>query len=470
MVFNSYEFILLFFPFAFIAYHLAVRFSKELTAKIILLIASSIFICAFDITSFAVLLLSLAINYAINFGLTKSKSKKLLILGIVFNVLYLCVFKYANTVFSFINSPFSILLPVGISFYTFQQIAYLVDGYKKYLSADSFIDYALFVTFFPKFIQGPIILREDFMPQLKSAIGHGMDFGNIFNGLATFAVGLGKKVLIADTFAKIVDYGHGTVATLNSFEALIVILGYTFQLYFDFSGYCDMAIGLGRMFNFSLPRNFDSPYKALNISDFWKRWHITLTSFLTKYIYFPLGGNRKGTARTYLNIMVIYIISGLWHGTGTTFLFWGILHGLASILYRATKKQYDKFPRIIKWSLTFIFINFTWVFFRSHSINDGFMLIRRVFEGGKEFSINAELTETLLQPTLLSIPSQIIGLNITVVLGFVAALCLVLFTKNSEEIAENRKPTILNWIFTYTILMISILSLSGVSTFLYSNF
>ena len=276
--------------------------------------------------------------------------------------------------------------------------------------------------------------------------------------------------MIADKFGIFADYGFGSISSLTSYEALLTILAYTFQLYFDFSGYSDMAVGIARMFNFDLPANFNSPYKAKNISDFWKRWHITLTRFLTKYIYIPLGGNRKGIVRTYLNILIVYLVSGIWHGTGVTFLVWGLLHGIATVLYRIFKKQFDAVPSVIQWVLTFVFVNITWVFFRADSVDSALALLRQVFVGGWSIQINAALTESLLQPTFISVLSMLATIDVAVLICFVLALVTVVATKNSNEKTLLMRTSMGTLIFTYILLAISILSLSGVSSFLYTNF
>lgn len=285
-----------------------------------------------------------------------------------------------------------------------------------------------------------------------------------------FAIGLSKKVLLADNFGKIVDFGFANISSLNSFESLLAVLGYTFQIYFDFSGYCDMAAGVALAFNISLPQNFNSPYRALSISEFWKKWHITLTNFLTKYVYIPLGGSRKGKTRTYLNVIAVFLISGIWHGTGLTFLVWGMMHGIAMVLNRIFKTEYRKIPKIIQWGLTFVFVNITWVFFRAESITDALNMIKQVFVGGWSFTVNAELTETLLQPTFISIANRISGLPIALVVFYVSALLAVLLLKNSNEKLNTFKPNFVTLAWTYLLLILSVLSVSGVSTFLYSNF
>ena len=287
-------------------------------------------------------------------------------------------------------------------------------------------------------------------------------------GIQAFSIGLFKKVMVADNFGKIVTYGYGHIHALNSLEAVLTILAYTIQIYFDFSGYCDMATGIGLMFNIKLPVNFDSPYKARTIVEFWKRWHKTLTRFLTNYVYIPLGGNRKGSVRTYINILLVFFVSGIWHGAGWTFILWGLLHGIANVLCRLCARTIEKIPGWINWTVNFLFLNLTWTIFRAESVGQVWKLLRRVTSGG--FSINAELTETLLQPTMISLPAQFIPF-LWVILGFTAVTLLVsVFAPNTNEIISRRRIGVWSLLWSYVLFIASMLSLSGVSTFLYFNF
>ena len=364
----------------------------------------------------------------------------------------------------------SIALPLGISFYTFQQIAFLVDNYRGEIPAYTFSDYTLFTVFFPKFVQGPIPYGKELIPQFNDSAKKKFSSDNFAKGLMIFSIGLGKKVLLADNFGKIVDYGFKALHSLNSFEALLTVLAYTLQIYLDFSGYCDMAVGVAQMLNIELPQNFNSPYKARSISEFWKRWHITLTRFLTKYIYIPLGGNRKGTLRTYVNILIVYLVSGMWHGVGLTFIVWGLMHGAATVFYRATKKRYDRIPHVLQWMLTFCFVSIAWVFFRAPDVLSAVNLLKQVVLGGWSFSINAELTETLLMPTLISIPSQVIPFVYVMIALFVGTMICCIRCKNSVQIAEKFRPTVPSLLLVYFLLVFGMLSLSGVGAFLYTNF
>ena len=477
MIFNSYPFLFYFLPITFCVYYLACTSKSTSFTKVILLLASYAFIAYANPVCLVILLISSGINYLCNrlMKAVPSSSKQMMVLGVIFNLFLLGYFKYTNFLIDSINvvfggsiSALNILLPLGISFYSFQQIAYLVDNYRGEVPEYGILDYFLFTAYFPKVIQGPIVYHNELIPQLKDREKKKFNPDSFSIGLMIFSIGLFKKVLVADNFGKIVDFGFDSILSLNSFEAVLVILGYTLQIYFDFSGYCDMAVGVSKMLNIGLPVNFNSPYKAININDFWKRWHITLTRFLTKYIYIPLGGNRMGRVRTYVNIIIVFIVSGIWHGAGYTFIVWGALHGIASIFYRLTKKIYDKIPRLIQWCATFVFVSFAWTFFRAHKIGDAILLFSRVFAGG--FGVNAELTETLLQPTFINVPSQILPFNVVIIMFYIIAILIVALLKNSNEMTWNFKASAKNWIFTFFLLILSILSISGVSTFLYSNF
>jgi len=292
-------------------------------------------------------------NYVIGRSLNKTcnnkgkgfSRKSILIFGVILNLSLLGYFKYADFFIENINIAFSVnaeslnlLLPLAISFFTFQQIAYLVDSYRQETKEYDFLNYALFVTFFPQLIAGPIVHHKEMMPQFAKTRNKVKSYRNIAMGLFIFSIGLFKKVVIADTFAVWATNGFDVATTLNLFEAWATSLSYTFQLYFDFSGYTDMAIGLALLFNIRLPVNFNSPYKATNIQDFWRRWHITLSRFLRDYVYIPLGGNKKGSFRTYNNLMATFVIGGLWHGASWAFIFWGFLHGLALTVQKLWSK------------------------------------------------------------------------------------------------------------------------------------
>ena len=477
MLFNSYIFILCFLPLTMAAYYGLSRLRKYNAAKLSLVIASLIFCGYSDITYVYILVFSILMNYLACVLLKHfpNRSRLIVTVGVVANIALLGYFKYFNFLLENLNALtggnfkyLDLVLPLGISYFTFQQIAYLIEAGKGACHDHSFLDYVLYVTFFPRLISGPIVPHDELLPQFASLENKFINTDNIVKGLQLFAMGLFKKVIVADTFGKIVTYGYGHVPTLNSLEAILTILAYTIQIYYDFSGYSDMAVGVGLLFNIQLPINFDSPYKAKTMAEFWKRWHMSLTRFLTKYVYIPLGGNRKGTVRTYINILIVFLVSGIWHGAGWTFIAWGVLHGIANGLCRLFNKQIEKIPGWISWIANFLFLNLTWIVFRAESLEQVWQLLSRVTSGG--FSINAELTESLLQPTLISLPAQFIPF-LWVILGYtVAALGVSICFRNSNEIVSRRQTGLWSLIWYYGLFIISMLSLSGVSAFLYNNF
>ena len=473
MLFNSYVFIFLFLPLTLILYYGLNYGKKEKEAKWALIIASLVFYAYFDIRYLPVILASICFNYGcskgiLHFGYEKTK-KKILTLGILGNVGLLFYVKYRNFFLENINALWGtdftiekLLLPLGISFFTFQQIAYLVDSYKGETKGYCFTDYALFVTFFPKLSMGPIVLHEAFIPELQKPKHKRWNSLALSEGIWWFSIGLSKKVLLADTLAK-------------GGDVLAVSLLYTLQLYFDFSGYCDMAAGISKMFQISLPQNFNSPYKATSITEFWNRWHMTLSGFLQKYIYFPLGGSRKGTVRSIINILIVFLVSGIWHGAAWTFIVWGMLHGIARVLHKLFQKTWDGVPKIIRWFATFGFVNFTWIFFRAENLTQAGRLFRKLI-----FSFSPKLESGLLQQfdileftyieehvgVLLNIAKTYPQLHMLFIL--LIGLVIALFGRNLYE--KEFKPTIKNALLSMILLVWCVMSFSGVSSFLYFNF
>lgn len=485
MLFNSYEFILAFLPITLIGYFLMNHFGKNNFAKVWLVLCSLFFYGYFNFSYLWIIVTSIVVNYLISFYFEKHKKTKkslrklLLGFGLTLNIGLLFFYKYLDFLFDTFSNIFNtdpihlgLILPLGISFFTFQQVSFLIDSYRSQTKTYNILDYSLFVTFFPQLIAGPIVLHSEVIPQFENQRNLKFNMENFARGLYVFSRGLAKKVLVADNFGKVVSFGYANISGLSSFEAILTIFAYTFQIYFDFSGYCDMASGIAYMFNIELPINFNSPYKAKNISDFWKRWHITLTRFLTHYIYFPLGGSRCSTVRTCFNVLVVFLVSGIWHGAGYTFILWGIAHGVAMIIYRLFRKYIDKTPYLITWFFTFLFVNIAWVYFRAESIEDANQLIAQVFNGG--FTLNFEITETLLNIIPISIFTNIFNfnstLNILMILIVLGTTIICLSTRNVQEKAKTFRPKLSNLMSSSFLLVWSILSLSGVSTFLYFNF
>lgn len=485
MLFNSYEFIFAFLPITIIGYFLLNHFDKHSIAKLWLVLCSLFFYGYFNLSYLWIIISSIIVNYLLSYYFDNSKTnnslfrKVLFCSGLFLNIGLLFFYKYLDFVFETVGNIFNrdpihlgLILPLGISFFTFQQVSFLIDSYRGQTKRYNILDYSLFVTFFPQLIAGPIVLHSEVIPQFENRKNLKFNMDNFAKGLFAFSRGLAKKVLIADNFGKIVTFGYANISGLSSFEAILTILAYTFQIYFDFSGYCDMASGIAYMFNIELPVNFNSPYKARNIADFWKRWHITLTRFLTHYVYFPLGGSRCSKARTCLNIFIVFLVSGIWHGAGFTFILWGAMHGIAMIIYRLIKKSIDKIPYAVTWFLTFIFVSLTWVYFRAESIDKANNLILHIFNGG--FSLHEELIDTLFHIIPINVFTNIFdfdgSLKLLMILIMICATAVCLFSKNVLEKAKKFTPKFHNLFSSVLLLVWSVLSLSGVSTFLYFNF
>ena len=493
MLFNSYVFVLLFFPIVLLGYFGLNHFKKYEAAKIFLTGASLYFYGYFNWTYLLIIVGSIVANYLFSNIMLSSKTnssirKIVFVLALTLNLGSLAIFKYfdffaenINTVFSLSIPVLNLLLPLGISFFTFQQLSYVIDSYKDEVPKYRFFDYALFVTYFPQLIAGPIVTHDEMVPQFADVSRKRFNVDNFACGLFGFALGLGKKVIIADTFGLVVDSAFADVSGLGTTNALFVMLAYTFQIYFDFSGYSDMATGIGKMMNIDITRNFNSPYKAIGIVDFWKRWHITLTRFFTRYIYVPLGGNRKGKVRTYLNIFIVFCVSGLWHGANWTFIIWGILHGTASVITRIIdnrtglfSKNNSKLVKIVLWIMTFIFLNLTWVIFRADSITQAFEFYKELF--GFNF---IELERSFL--SLMQMDGIRLLSNFIPVVGdyvkdyswlwlFILAFVLSVLMENAFVRIREYKIRWYHPVITSGILFWCIMSFGGESSFLYWNF
>jgi len=498
LLFNSHEFIFIFLPLSFFIYFFLLQKRLILGAKGFLVFASLFFYSWWNISYLPIILSSLLFNYIIGNSLNENlkkvqvPKKLLLLLGISINIALLGYFKYTDFMIDNVNLALDtsipllhLALPLAISFFTFQQIAYLVDSYRGETSEYDFLNYALFVTFFPQLIAGPIVHHSEMMPQFASRWNLVKNYKNISLGLFIFSIGLFKKVVIADSFSVWATQGFDTASTLNLFEAWATSLSYTFQLYFDFSGYTDMAIGAALLFNIKLPINFNSPYKATSIQDFWRRWHITLSRFLKDYIYIPLGGNRKGTFRTYTNLLATFILGGIWHGAGWTFVFWGFLHGIALVLHRFWRILGMSMPKIIAWFITFNFINIAWIFFRAKEWDDAIKVLKGmvdiksiVFTNDFVYIYTHTFKKLSFMLPNLSATTQDFLFDFTTYFWIFIIMFVILKFKNSNEIIRYpnlEKSTILKKIYAiyFAILfMFSLLymSLSEYSEFIYFNF
>lgn len=531
MLFNSYIFVFLFFPICVAGYYGFLRAGKPRAARVFLTAMSFWFYGYFNLSYLLIMVCSIGGNYLFHRLLSgrnpwrpgkraiaarqetgrepeeegAASRRALMVLAVALNLGVLFYFKYFDFFLDTMNTVFGtgfmlrgILLPLGISFFTFQQISFIVDTYRGEVRDCPLDEYALFVSFFPQLIAGPIVNHGEMLPQFREIGEKKPDWEQIAGGLALFVSGLAKKVLLADTFGAGVDYGYGNLAVLGRADGVLVILFYALQLYFDFSGYCDMAVGLGRIFGIGIPLNFDSPYKAVNIVDFWKRWHITLNRFFTKYVYIPLGGNRKGEGRMYGNLLVVFFLSGLWHGAGFHFIVWGMLHG---VLYVATrfwqrhlKIKYDrnvisgrrgaevlargigrKIMTVMSQIATFLYVSVAWVYFRAENIAQANTLLFTACKGERK-KISLDLADCL-RPDEFWYVLKVLHLDnlsysryilMFVILGI--GLYFAMVGKNAAQRTARLKYGPVSAAVTVVLAVWCILSFSGVSTFLYFNF
>lgn len=523
MIFNSYIFILLFLPLCLMGYFLFNRFRFYHAGLVFLLMMSLWFYGYFNLSYLPIICSSVIMNFGLYRWIhilalkvveretgdvlfvkrIEKKRKIVFLIGIASNLGILGYFKYTDFFIENINVIFHIdyplkhiLLPLGISFFTFQQISFLADVYadRKGEISYSFLPYAAYVTYFPQLVAGPIVTHDLLVPQLQNEARKRVDYDYLSKGIALFTLGLAKKVLIADVLGNYVNLAYADVSKLNATTASLAVLGYTLQIYFDFSGYSDMAVGLGWMMHIDLPINFDSPYKSTSVTEFWKRWHMTLTAFFTKYVYIPLGGNRKGNARTYANILIVFLLSGLWHGAGWTYVLWGGIHGLAQMCERFIRQRgkrgtlgyvskecgklsatWMKLKPIFGWIGSFCFVNIAWVLFRGKTMAEVKTLLSKMwhFQFG---AVGKDMVEVFTQPEweiLQSIfAAQFLKGHsyINLELYFAIALVLAIAFPNAKQLVEKcgRK----RWTaFAIAFLLVwCIFSFTGISTFLYFNF
>lgn len=487
MLFNSYIFIFLFLPLALAGYY-GLNYLKRYKAGLIWLIGMSMWFYGYNSVEYLfILVVSILLNYLLVEGMSRIRAgsgrKIFLLAGVLLNLGILFYYKYYDFFIENVNAVWKanirllqVVLPLGISFYTFQQLSYVIDYYRQDCEKYSLLEYAAYVSFFPQLIAGPIVYHDELIPQFRDESKKKIDTDSFSRGIYAFVLGLAKKVLIADTFSKIVTVGYQSAGYLNTPSVILVMVCYSLQIYFDFSGYCDMAYGIGHMFNIELPMNFNSPYKAVSVVDFWDRWHMTLTRFFTRYVYIPLGGSRRGKLRTYLNIMIVFFISGVWHGANWTFILWGIINGVANILDKMVDKWTSRLPKILRMSVTFLFCTFAWSLFRADSVGQAKLLWDRLLHAGwgevyvpitDKFNNILEM-EILYRVGFGSLITAQPWLFLTV---FTAIVVLACFTMRNTQEKTVKMPFTNRKIAIVTVLFIwSVMSLSEVSEFLYFNF
>jgi alginate O-acetyltransferase complex protein AlgI len=497
MLFNSYEFLFAFLPITLIGFFVLGRINRVWAAAWLAL-ASLVFYGYWSVKYLPLLLASVTFNFVCGRVLTRqaqaSRGKPLLTAGIAANLLLLGFYKYANFFLGSVNDiaglhlpVLAIVLPIGISFFTFTQIAFLVDAYRGIAREYSFTHYLLFATYFPHLIAGPILHHAEIMPQFESPAPYRFCSRSFAIGITVFTIGLAKKVLVADHFGFTASPVFDAAQAGDSIPltaAWVGVLSYSFQLYFDFSGYTDMAIGISKLFGVDLPINFFSPYKSTSIIDFWQRWHMTLSRFLRDYLYIPLGGNRKGTFRRYLNLMVTMLLGGLWHGANYTFLLWGALHGLYLVVNHGFRSVWRRagnvgafFSMRTVWATmagrvaTFLCVSVAWVFFRSSDLGAASRVLRGMLGlSGLSVHPHAAGTPELLMRSLPEFAAV-----------FVAGGILVWAMPNTQQITDRLEralddPAAQGFYLRIVpaaagvVLAMAVLEMRKISTFLYFQF
>ena len=507
MLFQSYIFVFVFLPVSLGGYYLAGRIGDK-AAKLWLVAVSFWFYGSFRLEYLLLLAAGMLLNYGIALGIRRKekagmRAGGLLAAGIAADLAALGYFKYMDFFIENWNHAsgmdlplLRVALPVGVSFFTFQQISYLADCYKGEIEGGGFLDYMLSIVYFPKLVEGPLVMYAEWAPQLAGAGKKKLDAERLMRGICLFVMGMMKKVVLADTFGGAVDYGYSNLEIMHGWDALLLVVFYALQLYFDFSGYCDMARGIGKMLGIEIPVNFDSPYQATNIVVFWKRWHITLNRFFTKYVYIPLGGNRRGQARMYLNLMIVFLLSGLWHGAGWNYIVWGAMHGVLYVITRfwqrrakhdsgvindATEKMplwyriKNRFVTIMSQIMLFAYVSIAWVYFRAQDIAQANRLLAVVLKGNmQKISLDMaecfQLDEFWYVLKVLHLDHMTYSRYILMMGILAAGLYLAMAGPNAALRMERIKYRAGSAVVLTVLMVWSILTFSGVSTFLYFNF
>lgn len=483
MLFNSYEFILLFLPIALIGYFALGKTKKSELANVWLVVISLFFYSYWNIKYLPLLILSIAVNYILSGKIIaalkekcKPRAKGYFILGMVFNVGLLGFYKYTDFLLENLNclgADFNLLhivLPLGISFFTLTQLAYIVDCYRNEVTDErhTIINYTLFVSFFPHLLAGPILYHKDMLGQFADKSLRHINWENMVRGSSLFIIGLAKKVLIADSLAPYVGTSFGAPAELTFFEAWAAALSYTLQLFFDFSGYSDMAVGIALMLNIRIPFNFNSPYRSYGVADFWRRWHMSLGAWVKNYLYIPLGGNRHGFVQKLRNLLVAMGIVGIWHGAGWTFIIWGIMHGIGLVADSVWKKFHLPMWKPLGYLLTFVFVLVAWVFFRADSVAAAFTILTAMFGGAP--IVFPEKIAVFMNHYLGIIVPQLPHNWAAPKKFMLLATLMVIFLPSSQQIATTFRPRTRYAVALAVLMVVSLFSLTKVSEFLYFQF
>ena len=462
MLFNSYEYLIYFLPAAALGFF---AFGERPRWAVRWLVVASLFFYGWwNPAHLPLIVASIASNFWLAHRIQRSPHRnRWVVTGVAANLALLGVFKYADFILRSLAQAgvmgpveLGLALPLGISFFTFTQIAFLVDVSRDKYTEPSFDNYALFVTFFPHLLAGPIIHHSEMMPQFQSTANKRVDWRNVAAGIFLLSIGLAKKVFLADPLVPLVSAGFDHATTIGALQAWLSALAYTLQIYFDFSGYTDMALGAALIFNIRLPINFDSPYRSLDLRAFWHRWHMTLSRFLREYVYVPLGGNRAAETRVLANLLLTFLLGGLWHGAAWTFVCWGALHGLGLCAVRLWRGTGRTLPAPVAWAVTFLFVVVTWVFFRAHSLGDAWAIVRAM----AGLSSSADWA---------SVRALVAG-NAAAASALAAGMLVVFQRSNSNALVRSFAGSWMTAVAAAAALTLAVLQLSTVAPFLYFNF
>ena len=484
MVFNSFGFIFIFLPLLLAGWNLLLRFGHRRLAILFITVMSGVLYGIFNWKYLIIIAISMAVSYLFSYIIEKSGRVSPLVTAafVIFHIAVLGYFKYTGFLVENINAIFktsytftAFILPVGISFYTFSQIAFVIDRYKKEIPHYDFLSYAFYILYFPKIMQGPIAFPKEIIDQTMDLEKLRFDCDRFARGLIIFIIGLAKKVLLADTIALLVTYTYNQAYYLDTLCVIVAGISTALNIYFDFSGYCDMADGISQMLGITLPVNFNSPFKASSVQELWQRWHMTLSRFLTKYVYFPLGGSRRGAIRCAINILIIFFISGLWHGAGWTYVVWGLLNGVLVIFDHFHKKKI--LPVKVRQVLTFLFFSFSVIIFQSSDLTTAGVMISKLgfftFPGFLyRTAANLSLSETyVLEEAVSLFAPSMLNIYYFVLMIIILVFSLWLMTRpNAREIATKSTFKKHEIVILILIAVLSVLSLSNVQTFVYFTF
>lgn len=476
MVFSTYSFIFIFLPITFFGYRLLVARGLYSVAKLWLVLASLAFYAVGSLGFVLIFIATIFFNFVVGTLMLKAEGEHaqrtkrvLLVIGLTENIALLGYYKYTDFVifnYNWITAGsvefWNIVLPIGISFYTFQLIAYLVDCYRGEAEEHSVLSFLLFITFFPQLIVGPIVHHADIVPQFEHVKQPLFNKGNVMLGMFIFAIGCAKKILLADPLTNYAEAFYANIVAADTMTAWVAVVSYTFSYYFDLSGYADMAIGLALFFNIRLPINFNSPYKARNFREYWQRWHMTLSKFLSDYVFRTFYKRGKGSFNFYSAVMITFLVSGFWHGAGWSFVAWGIINGIFVCMAHFMRRNELRLPTPLAWLLCFAGIVGTRILFVSTGMTQAIEVTKKLF--------NFEAFQGMSLTAMINEQTTFLAYNLYIVIVLLVAMGIAFFARNTTQIVERFKPNLKFALWGGLLFAMSLAQMTTVSDFLYFQF